>query len=142
MKIWLVAAALVLATGPATADVLTTLDDMNLFQKSEKDVQVINSLAELDALNETISTCSAAGLGQHQQQFECERDVKRYWAHYNRGRALDSYVSAIGALFEGFDSTGINPPESMVSAYKHAATNMIALLHDINSRYGQLEKPR
>jgi hypothetical protein len=140
MKTWLVAAALVLAVGPATADVITTLGDAEVFQKAQKDTQAINSLAELDALNETISTCSAAGLGQRQQQFECERDVKRYWTHYNRGRALDSYVSAIGALFEGFDSAGINPPDYMLSAYKRAATNMIVLMHDINTRYGQLEK--
>lgn len=140
MKTWLVAAAVVLAAGPASADVLPTINDAEIFQKSQKDVQAINSLAELDALNETIATCSAAGLGQRQQQFECERDVKRYWAHYNRGRALDNYVSAIGALFENFDSVGINPPDYMLAAYKRAATNMIALLHDINSRYGQLEK--
>ena len=61
----------------------------------------ITSVAELDALNNTLAACSAASFGQRMQHFECERAVKLYWTHYNRGRGLDNYVSAIGSLFEG-----------------------------------------
>jgi hypothetical protein len=140
MKIWLAATALVLAAQPAAADVYPTLNDMDIFQHAQKDVQAINSLAELDALNDTVATCSAASFGQKMQHFECERAVKRYWTHYNRGRAVDNYVSAIGSLFEGFDNVGATPSDAMATAYKRAAMNMITLMHDLNARYGQLEK--
>ena len=140
MKTWLVAAALLLVAGPAAADVYPTLSDATIFPRAQKDVQAISTVAELDALTETVATCSAASFGQKMQHFECERAVKRYWTHYNRGRALDNYVSAIGSLFEGFDNVGATPTDAMATAYKSAATNMIALMHDLNARYGQLEK--
>jgi hypothetical protein len=136
-----VAAMLALLAGPAAAsDVLATLTDMDQFQKTQKDIQGINSIAELDALNDTLSTCSAASLGQRQQHFECERAVKRYWTRYNRGRNLDNFVAAIGSLFEGFDNAGANPTDAMATAYRRGSMNIIGLLRDINTRYTQLDK--
>ena len=140
MKKLLVVAALVAMAGPVRADVLTTLTDMDAFQRAQKDVMSLTSQPEMDAMNDTLSTCSAVSRGQRQQHFECERAVKRFWTRYNRGRSIDNYISAIGSLFDGFDNAGANPTDAMATANRRAAMNMIALLRDLNTRYGQLEK--
>ena len=132
--------ALVLAGAARAADVTTSLSDAQLFQKAQSDILAIGSVAELDALNDMASTCSAVSLGQRMQHFECERLVKHYWARYNRGRSLDSFVAAVGSLFEAFDNAGANPTEQMANDYRHASVDLISVLRDINTRYGQLEK--
>jgi len=143
MKRFLIVAALLAASlgSPVRADDgYAMLLDPEAFQRVQKDVLATGSIAELDALNDVLSTCSAVSLGQRQQHFECERDVRHFWTRYNRGRSIDGYVAAVGGLFEAFDNAGANPTEAMDAAYRRTSANLIALLRDINTRYGQLEK--
>lgn len=123
----------------AGADALTTLNDADGFRKAQKDVAAM-SAAELDHLLQAVATCSSVSIGQRMQQFECEKGLNIYWAHYNRGRALDNYLSALGGLFTAFDNNAINPSMEMTLGYKHASTDLVTLMHTINERYRQLEK--
>jgi hypothetical protein len=126
-------------SGVVSADALTTLNDAELFKKAQKDVATLPK-AELDALLEAAATCSSVSIGQRLQQFECERALNIYWAHYSRGRALDNYLSALGGLFTAFDNNALNPSQEMSQTYKHASNDLVALMRTINERYRQLEK--
>ncbi|MDR3418291.1 MAG: hypothetical protein P4L83_19120 [Nevskia sp.] len=123
----------------AAADALATLNDAELFKKVQKDVGAATH-AELDLLSQAVATCSAASIGQRMQQFECERDINLYWARYNRGRAVDNYLAALGGLFAGFDNNPLNPTQEMTQTYRHSASDLLALTRTINERYRQLEK--
>ena len=79
-------------------------------------------------------------IGQRQQQFECERDINLYWMHHNRGRAVDQYLSSLGALFAAFDNNPVNPSGDVTRTYRHVAPQVLDLLHDVNQRYRQLDK--
>ena len=116
-----------------------TLTDAELFKRAQADVARL-PVTELEALSNVIATCGAVTLGQRQQHYECEREVNRYWARYNRDRALDSYVASIGGLFAGFDNA-MNPTPPMMSVYKRMTTDLITLTRSINARFRQLEKP-
>jgi len=123
----------------AAADALSTLNDRELFKSVQNDVAAA-SHAELDALTPAVTTCSAVSIGQRMQQFECERSLNLYWAHYNRGRALDNYLAALGGLFAAFDNNPTNPTAEMMQTYRHAADDLLVLTRSINQRYRQLEK--
>jgi hypothetical protein len=117
----------------ARADALVTLTDAELFKRAQADVARL-PVTELEALSNVIATCGAVTLGQRQQHYECEREVNRYWARYNRDRA------SIGGLFAGFDNA-MNPTPPMMSVYKRMTTDLITLTRSINARFRQLEKP-
>ena len=138
MKILLGALCLGLSSA-AAADALATLNDAEGFKKAQKDVAAMPR-AELDQLLDAVATCSSVSIGQRMQQFECERGLNVYWAHYNRGRALDNYLAALGGLFTAFDNNAINPSQEMTMGYKRASTDLVTLMHTINERYRQLEK--
>jgi hypothetical protein len=127
------------ASGAAAADALTTLNDAEGFKKAQKDVAAMPR-AELDALLDTVATCSSVSIGQRMQQFECERGLNVYWARYSRGRALDNYLSAVGGLFTAFDNNALNPTQEMTQGYRRASNDLVTLMHTINERYRQLEK--
>ncbi len=126
-------------SGAAAADALAILNDAEGFKKAQKDLAAMPR-AELDQLLDAVATCSSVSIGQRMQQFECERGLNVYWAHYNRGRALDNYLAALGGLFTAFDNNAINPSLDMTMGYKRASTDLVALLHSINERYRQLDK--
>ncbi|MBL6750026.1 MAG: hypothetical protein ISP90_05855 [Nevskia sp.] len=132
-------AVLAAASSAAGADALSVLNDAAVFAKVQKDVAEAQR-ADLDALNETVATCSAASIGQRAQQFECERSVNLYWAHYARGRSLDDYIGALGGLFAAFDNNALNPTPEMMQTYRHASNDLVSLTKAINKRYRQLEK--
>jgi hypothetical protein len=123
----------------ARADVLATLSDAKLFKQAQADVAGLPR-PELDALNGVVATCSAVSLGQRQQHFECERDVNRYWAEYNRDRALDRYIASVGGLFAGFDNA-LNPTQPMMKVYRQVTVDLVQLTRTINARYRALQKP-
>lgn len=123
----------------AAADALTTLNDAALFKSAQKDVEGMPR-AELDALLQALATCSAVSIGQRPQQFECERGITIYWAHYNRGRAIDNYMAALGGMFAGFDNNALNPPQELTQTYRHTAPDLLTLTKGINQRYRELDK--
>jgi hypothetical protein len=123
----------------AAGDALTTLNDQELFKNAQKDIASASG-PELDALTLAVATCSAVSIGQRMQQFECERDIDLYWAHYGRGRAVDDYMAALGGLFAAFDNNPVNPTQEMMQTYRHAANDLLALTRTINERYHQLKK--
>lgn len=126
-------------SGAAAADALATLNDAEGFKRAQKDVATMPK-AELDALLDAAATCSAVTIGQRMQQFECERSLSIYWAHYNRGRAIDNYLTALGGLFAAFDNNATNPTQDMTQGYKRASNDLVSLMKTINERYRQLEK--
>ncbi len=123
----------------AAADALATLNDAELFKKVQKDIAGLPH-AELDALTQAMATCSAVSVGQRVPLFECEREINIYWAHYNRGRAVDNYMAALGGMFVGLDNNALNPSPELTQTYRHAATDMFTLTKSINERYRQLDK--
>jgi hypothetical protein len=124
----------------AALDALATLNDAALFARVQKDVAGLPR-AELDALAQAVTTCSAVSIGQHQQQFECERGINYWWARYNRGRDLDNYLASLAALFTAFDNNAGNPGPEAASTYRHAADSMLSLTRGINERFQKLDKP-
>jgi hypothetical protein len=129
----------VLLSFTAAADALTTLNDADLFKKAQDEVAQM-SHADLDALIQPVATCDAVSLGQRPQQFECERAIYAWWARANRGRAIDTYMSAIAGLLTGFDNNSLNPSTGMLDAYKKTSVGLVALTNAINQRYRQLDK--
>ena len=123
----------------AAADALSTLNDAELFKKVQKDIAEAPR-AELDALIQAVATCSAVSIGQRMQQFECEKGINIYWAHYNRGRAIDNYMAALGGMFAGFDNNAANPSADLTATYRHTANDLLTLTHGINERYRQVDK--
>jgi len=121
------------------ADAIDTLNDAGLFRKAQGDVAAAPR-AELDALVQVVATCSAASIGQRMQLFECEKGINIYWAQYNRGRAIDNYLTAFSGLLVGFDNNPLNPTPQMTQTYIHATNDLVALTKSINTRYRQLDK--
>jgi hypothetical protein len=139
-RIKLLCGALCLAlSGAAAADALATLNDAEGFKKAQKDVAGMPR-AELDALLEATATCSSVTIGQRMQQFECERALSIYWTRYSRGRAIDSYLTALGGLFAAFDNNATNPTQEMTQGYRRASNDLVTLMHSLNERYRQLDK--
>ncbi len=126
-------------SGAAAADALATLNDVEQFKQAQKDV-AIAPRAELDALIDAVATCSAVSIGQRMQQFECEKQINAYWARYNRGRAIDNYLSALGGLMVGFDNNALNPSGEMMQAYRRTSNDLLTLTKTINQRYRQIDK--
>jgi hypothetical protein len=138
----LFAAALCLAasfSAVAAVDALATLNDAALFARVQKDVAGLPR-PELDALAQAVTTCSSVSIGQRQQQFECERGINYWWARYNRGRDLDTYLASVGALFTAFDNNANNPSSEMTSTYRHVADALLTLTRNINERFQKLDK--
>jgi hypothetical protein len=127
------------ASFAASADALGTLNDPQLFERAQKDIAAA-SRADIDALTDAVSTCSAVSLGQRAQHFECERAINRYWARFNRGRSIDSYMAALAGLFTAFDNSGANPTDAMANAYQKTTMNLVTLTRSLNERYRQLDK--
>jgi hypothetical protein len=138
------AAALCLGLGlgfncTAAADALSTLNDPEAFKQAQKDLAEFQR-PELDALIQVVAPCSAASIGQRIQLFECEKQITIFWAHYNRGRAIDSYLTAFSGLLVGFDNNPLNPTPDMMQTYRHATNDLLTLTKGINARYRQIEK--
>lgn len=127
------------ASFAASADAMDTLNDATAFQKAQKDIATL-AKAELDVLSEALAACSAVSIGQRMQQYECERSLDVYWMRYNRGRALDQYLEAVGGLFAAFDNNALNPSQEMTGAYRRTASNVVALMKSVNERYRQVER--
>jgi hypothetical protein len=127
------------ASFSVAADLLGNLNDAELFKKAQQQVAALPR-PELDALAETVATCTAATVGQLTQQYDCERGVNLYFMRFNRGRELDNYVTAVGGLFSAFDNNPHNPTPEMSAAYKRASSDLVTLMRAINDRYRQLEK--
>ena len=123
----------------AAADALTTLNDAALFKSAQKDIAGMQR-AELDGLLQALATCSSVSIGQRMQQYECEKEINIYWAHYNRGRAIDNYMAALGGMFAGFDNNALNPPQELSQTYRHAAPDLLTLTKSLNQRYREIEK--
>jgi Skp family chaperone for outer membrane proteins len=123
----------------AAADAIATLNDPEVMKQVQQDIGKMQR-PELDALSQAVATCSAASIGQRQQQFECERDIDLYWMRHSRERAADNYMAALGALYAAFDNNPVNPSGDVTRTYRHVAPDVLALLHTINLRYRQLDK--